>query len=493
MTKKLILGLILIAGFLIRFYKINSPLADWHSFRQADTAAVARNFVKHGYDLLHPRYDDLSNIASGKENPEGYRFVEFPLYNAAHAFLFQGINAVRREPISFEAAGRLTTVFSSLISAIFLYLIVKELLGELIGFLTMGFFLFLPFNIYYSRVILPGPTMVMTSLASIYFLTKTQSASWRTKSKVAWLLSLVLAAAAVLIKPYAIFILLPSWLVLFGKECLKKGKGLKTTAFKVLIYITVSVLPFVLWRLWMQRFPEGIPANQWLLNAEGIRFRPAWWRWLFAERLGKLILGYWGVVLFGVGLISKGVKKWGKEALFYSWLLGAFIYLAIFASGNVRHDYYQILIIPVLSVFLAKGAWFLLKAPKKYFYKIINYFLFIACCLFMFGFSWYQVREYYKINHPEIIEAGKAAEKILPKEAKVIAPYYGDTAFLYQTNHQGWPVVTLSFPEMIKLGATHYVSVNFAQDTNYLMNQCFILEKTDKWVIIDLQKCSGLK
>lgn len=497
--KKVAIFLLLVAGFGIRLWKINTPLADWHSFRQADTAAVARNFVKHGYDLLHPRYDDLSNIASGKENPQGYRFVEFPLYNTAHALLFQGISAAKEGAISFEAAGRLTTIFSSLMSAIFLYLIVRELLGELMGFLTMGFFLFLPFNIYYSRVILPGPTMVMASLASIYFLTKTQSANWQTKSKVAWLLSLVLAMAAILIKPYAVFILLPSWLVYFFhfERGLRQTRATGQSVFIVLLYFglyaLISILPFVFWRLWMQQFPEGIPANQWLLNAEGIRFRPAWWRWLFAERLGKLILGYWGTILFGVGLTIRGVKKWSKEALFYSWLLGALIYLAIFASGNVRHDYYQILIIPALSVFLAKGALFLLKAPKKHFYKIINYFLLITCCLFMFGFSWYQIREYYKINHPEIIEAGKAANKILPKEAKVIAPYYGDTAFLYQTSHQGWPVVTLSFPEMIELGATHYVSVNFAQDTNYLMSQCSILEKTDKWVIIDLQKCSGLK
>ena len=77
-----ILSLILIIALLFRLYKINIPLADFHSWRQVDTAAVSRNFVKNGIDLFHPVYDDLSNVQSGIDNPLGYRMVEFPIYNA---------------------------------------------------------------------------------------------------------------------------------------------------------------------------------------------------------------------------------------------------------------------------------------------------------------------------------------------------------------------------------------------------------------------------
>ena len=64
----LILSIILIVAFTFRLYKINIPLADLHSWRQADTAAVSRNFVKNGIDLFHPIYDDLSNVQSGIDN-----------------------------------------------------------------------------------------------------------------------------------------------------------------------------------------------------------------------------------------------------------------------------------------------------------------------------------------------------------------------------------------------------------------------------------------
>ena len=43
----LIILLILVLAFVVRLHKINNPLADWHSFRQADTSSVTRNYVKN--------------------------------------------------------------------------------------------------------------------------------------------------------------------------------------------------------------------------------------------------------------------------------------------------------------------------------------------------------------------------------------------------------------------------------------------------------------
>ena len=62
----LILFFILIIAFILRLYKINSPLADLHSWRQVDTAAVARNYVKNGVDLLKSmlQYDPARRITA---------------------------------------------------------------------------------------------------------------------------------------------------------------------------------------------------------------------------------------------------------------------------------------------------------------------------------------------------------------------------------------------------------------------------------------------
>ncbi|MFH1561642.1 MAG: glycosyltransferase family 39 protein [Patescibacteria group bacterium] len=463
--QKLILIFLLIIGLAVRLYKINSPLADWHSWRQADTASVARHFVDQGYQWLTPRFDDLSKIPSGLENPNGYRFVEFPIYNAVHAFTFQILDG----RIAFETVGRLVSVFASLLAAVFLYLIVAQLLGTGPALLSTAFFLLLPFNIFYSRTVLPESSMMAAWLISSYLLLKDK----------VWASSVV-AAIAILIKPYAVFFLAFDWLVYVLNHPQKKK------IFRLGIGVILAGLPFLAWRGWMQQFPEGIPNNRWLLNGAGYRLKPVWWRWLFFERIGKLILGAWGPSLLIVGIISRLKNK--KETLFYGWLLACFAYLVVFARGNVQHDYYQILIVPTLAVFLGKGGHFLLTAGKKDFHRF-SPVLALVLTVFTLGFSWYGVREYYKINHPEIIEAGKRADQILPTEAKVVAPYEGDTAFLYQIHRPGWPYLTDFVPNMVKLGATHYVSVNFDQVTNELVASCQVLEQTPSWVIIDIRNC----
>lgn len=471
MKKKLPILIILLLALVLRLYRVNFPLADWHSWRQADTAAVSRNFVKRGFDFLRPRFDDLADVTSELENPEGYRFVEFPIYNAIHAGLFKLFPIFR-----FEVWGRLVSILASLGSLIFLYLIVKKYLGQKTALWAAFFFAILPFNIYYSRVILPEPTMLFATLGMIYFFDR-----WVEKSKRKdCLLTILFAASAFLLKPFSLVFLLPLAYLAWRKWRFNYSKWIT-----LLFYLFIALLPFFWWRWWMSHFPEGIPFAPWLFNLGKIRFKGAFFWWLFAERVGKLILGGWGLVLLGLGIIVKPNKKEGL--FFYLWLAAILAYFSIVAGGNVQHDYYQVLAIPTICVFLAKGANLLLAAPKQHFSRWASSLLLITCTLFMFAFSWYQVRDFFNINNPVIVEAGQAVDRLVPKEAKVVAPYGGDTAFLYHTNRRGWPI-GIQIERFINSGAEYYVNVNFGPETDWLEQTYCVLEKTADWVIIDLQK-----
>src|SRR5579883_1371640 len=120
-----LLCFIIVGAFFVRLYRFNNPVADWHSWRQADTSAVSRNFVISGFDILHPRFDDLSNVPSGLENPQGYRFVEFPIYNVLQAAGYKYIGK-----ITLEEWGRLITIISSLFSLLFVFLLLKKYAGS---------------------------------------------------------------------------------------------------------------------------------------------------------------------------------------------------------------------------------------------------------------------------------------------------------------------------------------------------------------------------
>ena len=149
----LVLSLIILIGFALRLYKINRPLADWHSWRQTDTAAVARNFIKEGYNPFIPKYDDMSSQANTLDNPDRYRFVEFPIYNSIIAAVWKitGISIL---------TARLVTVFISLGSTVLLYFVVKHFSDRRTATLTAFFFATIPYNVFYSSAILPGPLMV---------------------------------------------------------------------------------------------------------------------------------------------------------------------------------------------------------------------------------------------------------------------------------------------------------------------------------------------
>lgn len=439
--------LFLLLGFIARLYRIDNPVADWHSWRQADTSAVSRNFIKYGFDILHPRFDDLSNVASGLDNPNGYRFVEFPIYNFLQSAFFKVFGI-----FSLEVWGRLVSAISSIFSAIFIYLIFKKYLNEFGGFLSALFFLFLPFSIYYSRVILPEPLTIMTILGGIYFFDRwgeKVNSEPKTKSSFScYLWSVVFFAAAILLKPYSLFFSLPIVYLAF--------KYFGARAFKRIdlwLFLLFALLPFILWRIWMLRFPEGIPAYSWLFNDGGIRFKGSFFYWIFAERLSRLILGYFGIALFFLGFMK---LKEEKNYLFsLAFLLSSLIYLFTIAAGNVRHDYYQALIIPSVSLFLARGSLFLFSSEREN--KIISRTLFFIIILGMLAFSWYYVRDYFNVNNWDIVAAGKKADEVLPKNAKVIALYNGDTSFLYQTNRQGWPVFEKSIEELINMGAQYLI------------------------------------
>ncbi len=482
-NNKIQLIVIFCLAFYLRTYKINNPIADWHSWRQADTASVTRNYVRYGIDPLFPRYDDLSSVASGKPNPEGYRFVEFPLYNIASVVIDKLV------PDTIEHSSRLTSIFASMWSLIFLYFLVKKHSDQFTAKVAAFYFAVLPYNIYWSRVVLPEPTLVALCLGMIYFFNQ-----WiDTEKKRYYISSVLLAAAALLVKFTAIFFVIPMAYLVFRKWGWR--------AFLnpwMYVYGVAMVIPFILWRQHISYYPEGIPAYNWLFNGNGIRFKGAFFWWIFADRIAKMILGGWGIVLLITGIITKTLDRKNKSNYFFhSWLVAMILYLFVFATGNVQHDYYQVILVPILCIFLAIGTVTLWGLLGQRINTILSRLSLLICVIFMLMFGWYQARDLFNINHPEIVEAGNAVQQVLgDKLGTIIAPYGGDTAFLYQTARRGWPLMEGTIDEMINKGADYYVSTNFDELTNSLVNEALgitpgkhafkILKKTNAYVIIQL-------
>jgi hypothetical protein len=472
-----ILLIILLGGFLVRLYGFTNPIADWHSWRQADTSAVSRNFVNRGYDVLHPRYDDISNVQTGVDNPEGYRFVEFPLYNIFQAGLFQLFGV-----LTIEEWGRIVTILASVLTGLFLYLLISRHSNKPLGLLSTFFYMFIPYNIYYGRTILPDTTMMTAVIGGIYFFDKwvelSSKSKLKTRSYIYFILAILFTAASCLLKPYAVFFILPMVIIAFQEWHWGIWK-----IWQLWVFGMLALAPIVGWRVWIMQYPEGVPVNLWLLNGNGIRFRPAFFRWIVYERLTKLIAGYLGIIVlvYGVFKVWTHKEKW----FFLSFLLSSLLYVMIFATGNVQHDYYQILIMPSVSIFFALGSYYLYQWLFK---KLpLGRIILVISLAGMFWFGWQQVKDYFNINNRSIIAAGEAVDRLTPKDAKVIANLNGDTTLLYHTKRKGWPSFQADIPILIEKGAGYLVLLNPTEADMVIAKSYKVLEKTPQYVIFDLK------
>ena len=213
----IIIFVIMILGAALRLYRLDAPLADWHSWRQTDTASVAREYVKNGIDLMHPTYHDLSSIPSGLDNPNGYRFVEFPIISALHATL-----AKNYLQLGLVEWGRLLSVISSTLSIGLIYLIMQTVSGNLAAMVAALVYATLPYNIFYGRVILPEPHLVLFMLAALYAFIRYYETG-KVVSLIAYAISMTLA---VLMKPTALVVGVPIALyALFGTKVNLKRLG----------------------------------------------------------------------------------------------------------------------------------------------------------------------------------------------------------------------------------------------------------------------------
>ena len=252
----LLIFFLILIGLVFRLYKIGNPVADWHSWRQADTAAVARNFVRGGFDLLHPKYDDLGRNQTGLDNPQGYRFVEFPFYNSLFATLYKIYSGV-----SLEIYGRLTSIIFSLLIIAVIYILLLYEDHQLSAFFGALVFAIMPFFIYYSRVILPEMTALSLMFVSILLLYFWPGNFHKKKGWLFFSLSLIFGALALLVKPTTIFFLIPLIYIFIQKNGIYTLKKVSLYIFLILV-----LLPTGLWRLWIQNFPQGVPASNWLIS-----------------------------------------------------------------------------------------------------------------------------------------------------------------------------------------------------------------------------------
>lgn len=418
-THIIVAVLLLAAG--LRLIGITNPLIGHHSWRQADTAAVARNFVQERFDVLYPRVD-WRGTSSGEVE------CEFPVYQFMVASLYR-LFGVR------EIVGRLLSIVFSLAAIFGVYLLSKHIAGVAVGLWSAFFLAVLPMPIFFGRVMMPESLLLAACVYSVFLFLK-----W-TKTDSPWhlLLSAICLSIACLLKPPTLYLGLPLGYLAFRKHRFKTVANPCLWLFAILLFGSLS-----LWYFHAHRFIDttGLTFGVWEYGSDkwgnwGLVSSTEFWKTIFIERIPRFLLSYLGVPLLVLGLVRPAHSD-QENALRY-WFVGMFIFVIIVAKGVFVHDYYLLPASIPAAYFMGKAAaWGVgLKSPV---FRWVQVIILICIC----GTVGVSLRTYHKWLKRETprsnaaFQAAQVASEILPRNSLVVAVDKGDPTILYYSHMKGW-------------------------------------------------------
>jgi hypothetical protein len=356
----LAIGVIMIGALLMRSYHITGPINDSHSFRQAQTAGLIRDFYRQGVDLFYPTMITLGD--------PGYVILEFPLYQAISALLYKLL-------LPDVIVARLFSILCGLLSIVFIYRLTNRFLDRTSAFFASFFYAFMPLNIFFQRVPMPDPLAILLSLSMLDFLIEGVN-----KRKTFLLIAgMVAGSLGLMIKsPYVAPLYLPLICAVF-----KQKKNLRV--FLNARFLLSLFIPFAVLALW-QRHANAV--NETYFSVSGYPFRELYHvvivklkplnEWYFGtiaqrldfgnymiilERIFKEMLSFVGIAVLIFGGVSV-VKN--KVATFYVlWLSSILLSMMVIFNLNVVHNYYQLPLSPIIAIFCGAGCAYLVGVCRN--------------------------------------------------------------------------------------------------------------------------------
>jgi len=449
------LFLILFIAFILRVINIQMPIVEGMNAttRQALTAMVARNFAQKDFNLLWPRLDN---------NGRGVDLypVEAPVYPAICALAYKAIGV-------HEWTARLVSVAFSLGSLLLLFLLFSRYFGEQIATLSALVFALSPMSIALGRSIQPESSMLFFSIGAIYSFSK-----WLdTKKAVFYILSLLLYMLAVITKLYTLYLMLPIIYLSFERNGLRIFKD-----YKICLFGFLSLMPLT-WYFYIYKMTKIYPViyNVYTGNQQFVSFANLFTKTFILNIPQTIIINLVtpvGAILLLFGLIAR--SKIDESKVVYYWLLALIIYIVGFSGPNMNHPYYQYPLVPVLAYFIAQGVMLIAKSDILSFTYLKNkYGLALLALLLLLSVA-LPYRYIYTVPKESkfIVEAGRAVDRLTPKDSLVIASYSSGPVFLYYCNRKGW-----DFLIHLEVLANVYKSQNAILTPDVILDPIKALEK----------------
>lgn len=452
----IILGVILLS-IVPRLISIDQNLLDIQPFRQTQTAITVWNYTQEGFNFF--------NYQTPIFGPPYQAPFELPIFQSFAFFLTKlGVDNI-------EVACRLTNILFYALSALLLSAVVSKLIkNNLITFLTILQYCFIPFAICWSRNVTIEYCSLAFCLFYVFLFLKIREISgMRRYLLIAFACIIGCLAYSIKLTTAFPFVILIS--IIFGYDLikeilpiLKEKKFLKfifsKTSFKyAIIVFFVFLVPFITMYLWVRHsdimkmqssfsyITTSSSLRDWNFGTWDDKTTISNWFTLF-NRIGFGIVPFTLLILAFLSLIKKELRSIHVKLMFL--LLLVFITIFIFFNLYFVHDYYLVAVLPFLSVCFALAFYlshnlFLSLGFFKNKYALTFVLLVITCLPFLPPKGMNYSKEYTRFiwskntnsDYPQFV-LGQEVQKQTNNQAKVIfTDYEWSSEMLYYSKRKG--------------------------------------------------------
>lgn len=327
-------------GLGIRFYDLTDLPLDFAPTRQLFSALKARSM----YFTLLPAEANIPawqrDMAARQTTP----VIEPPVIEALTALTYRVVG-------EHLWIARIYSILFWAIAGVFLFLLARELASTEGAVIALLFYLFQPYGVIASRSFQPDPLMTALIVVAAWGLYR-----WRSVGTWKWAITAgLLVGAALFVKNYAAFPLGVAVLALL----IERGWRESLKDRQVWVVAGLSLLPTVVYTLY------GITAG-FLATQFAFRFFPELWT------TGAFYLHWLGQIdaVAGLGAASAaiaGIFVAGRRSMVFLaglWL-GYFAFGMTFAYHITTHDYYNLMLIPLIGLSLAPLTDVLVQRAKS--------------------------------------------------------------------------------------------------------------------------------
>ncbi len=328
-----LLALVVLLGFGIRVFDLTDPPLDFHPTRQLRSAILARSFYYQWNPAADPALREKA-VAMGNS----LEVYEPPILEALTA----GVYLAAGQEIWWVS--RILNALFWCVGGLMLFRIARRYTGYFSSLTGLAFYLYLPFSIIASRSFQPDPWMVMWLLLAIGALLRWMDTESWPHAVTAGLL----AGVTVLVKMVTVFPLALIWAAVI---LTKGGWRARFKDIKFYAAIVLAAVPSVIFYLFNLGSRSSDFFSFWTVALSHLvletNFYADWLVMLHNQfSLTNILLAMLGIAL---------ARREFKAVLAAGWV-GYFIYGLLFPYQMVTHEYYHLMVIPLIGLSLTPVA-----------------------------------------------------------------------------------------------------------------------------------------